>query len=255
MYNLNDLVTVIQRNKNIILCNQENGKFLKITVDAWGVIQDFLSSECTLEAYLLKYEVLNEKKFINDLLVGLIDRKILLEQEIIKRDILLYWDITNKCNLRCIHCCANAGEGVKENISLNDCLNIARCITAAKPSRIIISGGEPLVHPYFKEIITCLRANNNKMTLMTNGTLIDLEMAKFIKKHFDIVEVSVDGINEETCSAIRGEGVFDKTISGIKMLKKVGVRKISASMLLTDKTIESTEIFKKYVRIMEFIRS
>lgn len=81
MYNLNDLVTVIERNKNIILCNQESGKFLKITIDAWGIVQDFLNSECTLEVYLLKYEDLNEKKYINDFLLGLIDRKILLKQE------------------------------------------------------------------------------------------------------------------------------------------------------------------------------
>lgn len=57
-------------------------------------------------------------------------------------------------------------------------------------------------------------------------------MAKFISDNFYAVEISLDGYDEETCSEIRGKGVFNKVMKAIGYLKDNGCDKISISMVM-----------------------
>lgn len=54
------------------------------------------------------------------------------------------------------------------------------------------------------EVIYC-----GKITLSTNGLLIDKENIETLKKCVDYFEISLDGVDESSCSKIRGEGVFE----------------------------------------------
>lgn len=153
-------------------------------------------------------------------------------------EIRLSWDITNKCNLRCTHCCVSAGENKHgEELSTFNLLEIADKIIDLNPFSICISGGEPLVRNDFIKIIKYIKSKyNGKLKLMTNGTLIDNKMAEFIVANFDSVDVSIDGVDEETCSVIRGKGVFRNVIASINLLKEYGMKQISGSMLTFNKT-------------------
>lgn len=68
---------------------------------------------------------------------------------------------------------------------------------------------------------------------MTNGTLFTKENISIIVKLVDSIDISIDGIDEETCAKIRGKGVFSKVMNSVKMLHKEGFRKISLSMVVT----------------------
>jgi radical SAM protein with 4Fe4S-binding SPASM domain len=114
-------------------------------------------------------------------------------------------------------------------------LRIADQIIELSPQSLTISGGEPMILPHFFELSEYIKKRcEGLLYLITNGTLITEQNAENIAKLFDNVSISIDGVDEETCSKIRGKGVFSKVISGIKYLKNAGLDKISLSMVLTN---------------------
>jgi len=89
-----------------------------------------------------------------------------------------------------------------------------------KPNFIEFSGGEPLTRNDMLQIMKNLSDNNHSIMLRTNATLVNKQIAKKLKKldNLIMVAVSLDGSNENVFSILRGNGVFEKTISGIKNL-------------------------------------
>lgn len=101
---------------------------------------------------------------------------------------------------------------------------------------ITLSGGEPLLRGDFKELLKYLKNNyNGHIGISTNGTLITNSNAELLVKYADQIDISVDGVDEETCSIVRGKGVFEKVIKSIKILQDKGFSNISLSMVFSDK--------------------
>lgn len=111
-------------------------------------------------------------------------------------------------------------------------------ICKSKVEYLAFTGGEPLVR---RDILEILRYTRNhflgKICLMTNGTLITNENVKEIVGCVDSIDISIDGVDEETCSQIRGKNVFNKVIHAIELLHEEGFTKISLSMVLTKENI------------------
>jgi MoaA/NifB/PqqE/SkfB family radical SAM enzyme len=95
----------------------------------------------------------------------------------------------------------------------------------AAPPTLLFSGGEPLAHPAFFELLNYASTLSLRVSLSTNGALIDAPGARFLKKKgVGYVGVSLDG-PEAVHDAFRGvRGAFGKTLSGIRHLKSAGVR-------------------------------
>lgn len=96
----------------------------------------------------------------------------------------------------------------------------------------------------------------------TNGLLIDKENIETLKKCVDYFEISLDGVDESSCSKIRGEGVFEKVVETVHFLKENGCGEISLSMVICDKNQDLEEEFKKLniklgthpiVRVLSFV--
>lgn len=68
---------------------------------------------------------------------------------------------------------------------------------------------------------------------MTNGVLISNRNIELLVNFFDDINISIDGIDEESCSLIRGKGVFDKVVNAVKLLKERNFNNITLSMVLT----------------------
>ena len=85
-------------------------------------------------------------------------------------------------------------------------------------------GGEPLCHPDFKRIVEHINKYPISISLNTNGTLIDGEMAKWLKGHnIRGAVVSFDGSGPAVMDDIRGEGAFEMCVRGIKALRSEGL--------------------------------
>jgi len=131
---------------------------------------------------------------------------------------LIVWDITYACNLKCKHCYANAGKRLSDELTTKEAKHVIDKLDKVSVPILAFSGGEPLVR---KDIFQLTKYAHDKgiyISIATNGTLITKEKAKKMKKAgVGFVQISLDGASPKTHDSFRGiNGVFDKTIKGIK---------------------------------------
>jgi len=131
------------------------------------------------------------------------------------------WIFTSKCNLKCPHCYASIYEGVRE-LSLEEKLKLAREICEAGVEYVGLSGGEPLIHPHFKHIVSLLRDYGVSISIVTNATVVDDETASFLYRNDVLTYVSIDG-PRDIHDLIRGDGVFEKMTKSVGKLRSRGV--------------------------------
>jgi MoaA/NifB/PqqE/SkfB family radical SAM enzyme len=98
-------------------------------------------------------------------------------------------------------------------------------LAALGPTALLLSGGEPLTRPDFFELVERAVALGLRVSLSTNGTLIDARAAEFLKdRGVGYVGVSLDGTKVAN-DAFRGlDGAFAATVAGIEALRNAKVR-------------------------------
>lgn len=142
-------------------------------------------------------------------------------QNKIFQPLVAHIDITNSCNLHCIHCrCGN--ERNKKSMSLKNFKKIIKNLKKFdKLTWISLGGGEPLLNKNIFEMIVFCKDNDFKVLVTTNGTLLDKKWIKqFETIGLDRIQISLDGASKKIHDKIRGNGSFKKTMEAIKNLKK-----------------------------------
>lgn len=141
----------------------------------------------------------------------------------------IYFYLTSYCNLNCSHCWISPEYIDRDKAPEEADFGLLRdIINQAIPlglKNIKITGGEPFLSRNIYELITYAFSKKQSVTIETNATLIDEPMAKFLKDNsVRHIAVSLDGPNQEVHERIRNrEGCFEKTLEGIKILKKYGL--------------------------------
>jgi len=139
---------------------------------------------------------------------------------------LIFWELTEGCNLKCAHCRATAQPGRnKDELSTEEAYRVIDEIASFSNPILILTGGEPLYRPDFFEIADYAVKKGLNVALATNGTLIDKEIAKKIKDvGIKRVAISIDGSTKETHDKFRGiDGAFDKALLGAKYVQDEGL--------------------------------
>ncbi|MEM2452498.1 MAG: radical SAM protein, partial [Candidatus Methanomethylicia archaeon] len=130
---------------------------------------------------------------------------------------LVVWNFTNMCNLNCKHCYQNAKTVLKNELTLEEKINVLKQFEEAGVAAIAFSGGEPLIHPHFFKIAEEAVRRGFYTAIATNGTIITDEIARKIKNiGINYVEISLDSIDPVKHDNFRGvRGAWEKTINGI----------------------------------------
>lgn len=162
---------------------------------------------------------------------------------------IVFFELTARCNLTCIHCRAEASiEGVRDEIKTDEIKKVFDQMVPLGKVVVILTGGEPLMRNDFFEIAEYAK-NAGLMTAMaSNGTLIDHEIAEKIKKvGIRRVSISIDG-TEDTHDKFRGiKGSFRKAIKGIEELKRAGVS-VQINTTLTRFNIKERDEILKFTK-------
>jgi len=142
----------------------------------------------------------------------------------LKAPLFLAWQINSECNLECLHCCEEAGDIIVEKMKEEEIYNFLQQIIELRIPYVAISGGEPLIHPNFKEICEYLSKNGVNLKVETNGEYIDEETAKwFSDLKFRSVQLSLDGVEPSSHEKLRKYGNWHKTVSACEFLIKYKV--------------------------------
>lgn len=145
--------------------------------------------------------------------------------------ISFYLYLTTGCNLCCRHCWiepsfTNSGEPAPGEYLDIDWLR--RAVAEAKPlglQHAKLTGGEPMLHPQFIEVVDFLSAEGLGLNIETNGTLIDAKLALHLKDHtrLEHIAVSIDGPTAQIHDPFRGvEGSFAAATRGFQHLTEAG---------------------------------
>jgi SynChlorMet cassette radical SAM/SPASM protein ScmF len=141
-----------------------------------------------------------------------------------------YLYMSNSCNLACRHCWITPRfvNGKPDPGDVIDVEALRDAVQEAKPmglSNAKLTGGEPLLHPRFVEIVDMLSAEGLGMNMETNGTLLTAELARYLKNEtkLSFISISIDGADAETHDAFRGvSGAFDDALRGLDFLVEAG---------------------------------
>lgn len=142
----------------------------------------------------------------------------------------LQLDFTYDCNLRCRHCYQRSNDRENASISFEDWLHVIDqyfklCRQLETNTALTLSGGEPLRYRHLKPLIEHVRNTGRSVDiyLLSNGTLLNDEIAAFFKEHRVNVQISLDGPTEETNDYFRGRGSFLKALRGAGILNHFAV--------------------------------
>jgi len=136
------------------------------------------------------------------------------------------WQITNECNLNCLHCIEESGPGkaFKDELSDQQIFSVLEQVMAANVPYISFSGGEPMLHPRFFEMVEYVCDREGNLKIETNGHYLTPEACARLKlAGVKAVQVSLDGVSPETFGPLRIRGDFDTAVQGIRNLKAAGV--------------------------------
>ena len=139
---------------------------------------------------------------------------------------VVVWNVTRRCNLKCLHCYAHArDEEFSGELSTSQGKAVLDDLAAFGSPVVLFSGGEPLVRPDLIELAEYAVAKGMRAVISTNGTLINSRIAGDLKKvGLSYVGISLDGLDEVN-DRFRGvKGAFRKAMEGITACRDAGIK-------------------------------
>lgn len=135
-------------------------------------------------------------------------------------------EITARCNLRCRYCYFFNNPAVEyRDLPTDEWLKFFDELGSIGMMNLTLAGGEPFIREDLRTLLDGVVRNRMRFSFLSNGTLIDDEIAAFLAGtgRCDSVQVSVDGSCAEVHDTCRGQGSFVGAIRGIRTLQRHGI--------------------------------
>jgi len=142
-----------------------------------------------------------------------------------KRPVVV-WNVTRRCNLKCVHCYAHAKNIPFDNeLTTEQGKELIDDLAAFGSPVMLFSGGEPLVRKDLPQLAAYAVEKGMRAVISTNGTLITPTMARTLKEiGLSYVGISLDGM-QEINDRFRGvKGAFKSALEGIKNSQEAGIK-------------------------------
>ncbi|MCU0556479.1 MAG: 12,18-didecarboxysiroheme deacetylase [Desulfobacterales bacterium] len=142
-----------------------------------------------------------------------------------KRPVVV-WNVTRRCNLKCVHCYAQAKNIAFDNeLTTQAGKKLIDDLAGFGVPVLLFSGGEPMVRPDLPELAGYAVQMGMRAVISTNGTLITREKARILKDiGLSYVGISLDGM-EAVNDRFRGvKGAYAKALDGIRNCQEAGIK-------------------------------
>ncbi len=136
---------------------------------------------------------------------------------------LLQVEVTTYCNIKC-RMCSTTRPVRKRNRKLQHIqMDVIESLKPALPyvsNAILQGGGEPFLHPKIEKIISIFQDYEVLLNTVTNGTVINENLAKLIGYNFSTLSVSIDGATAKTFELVRVGAKFSKVLQAVDLINK-----------------------------------
>lgn len=135
-------------------------------------------------------------------------------------------EVSPLCNMNCDMCFVRLSHEEMESQgrlrTAEEWLQIAEQMKKAGVLFLLLTGGEPLLYPGFKELYLGLRKLGMILTINTNGAVLDEEWADFFAKYKPRrINITLYGADDHAYQQLcHYPGGFEKTMNAIRMLKE-----------------------------------
>ncbi|HIE13074.1 MAG TPA: putative heme d1 biosynthesis radical SAM protein NirJ2 [Desulfotomaculum sp.] len=138
---------------------------------------------------------------------------------------IVSWNTTNECNLKCAHCYRDAGAKKAEELSAEEGRVLIDEIARAGFKIMIFSGGEPIMREDLYELVSYARERGLRPVLGTNGTLITPDVARRLKEAGVMAAgISLDSMDRKAHDDLRGvQGSWEAAVDGMRACRESGV--------------------------------
>ena len=157
------------------------------------------------------------------------------------------WQITSICNRKCAYCYGPTYNG---ELSLDKAKAIVDVLESIGVKQIGLTGGEPLLYSFIKELVNYIFGKGIKIYLSTNCDLYQ-ENAEWIKEKVSIIGVPIDGSCSEINDSIRGAGSFNAVTNAIKdITNSKSLLKIKCGTVVTNQNVKDLLNIERF--LMQF---
>jgi MoaA/NifB/PqqE/SkfB family radical SAM enzyme len=158
-------------------------------------------------------------------------------------------DITNQCNMKCLHCFNRSGSSKsdlqREELTDADIFQLAEDVRLMEPYSFCFCGGEPLLRiDAILGFLNRINQNQTHSSMVTNGFILNQEMARALKRNgLRGLQVSVDGVTAATHERMRGvDGAFDKALDAIRYSVESKIDEVAVAFSPTNFNIDEWPI-------------
>jgi radical SAM protein with 4Fe4S-binding SPASM domain len=141
---------------------------------------------------------------------------------------VIFWNITNRCNLACTHCYIRAGSDRRrsDELSTGEAIALIDDLAAMGVPLLLFTGGEPLLREDFWDLATHARECGLHTVVSTNGTLIGPDVARRLRDvGIEYAGISLDGATAATHDAFRGvPGSFARSVRALEECARAGLK-------------------------------
>ncbi|UJJ31157.1 arsenosugar biosynthesis radical SAM (seleno)protein ArsS [Halopseudomonas maritima] len=135
-------------------------------------------------------------------------------------------NLTYRCNQRCLHCHVNAGPTRTESTS-DDLIALLHQVIDAHPvATLDLTGGAPEMHPQFRALVSHARAAGIRVIDRCNLTILSEpgyeDLAEFLAAEQVAISASLPCYSRDNVDRQRGDGVFERSIAGLRQLNRLG---------------------------------
>ena len=141
-----------------------------------------------------------------------------------------------QCNQTCLHCHVNAGPKRKEVMDKDTVNTLLKLLRHSSASILDLTGGAPELNPYFRYLVTEARNIGARVIDRCNLTILSEPgqegLADFLSEQRVEIVASMPCYLEENVNAQRGDGVFQRSLEGLKQLNALGYGKQGSGLIL-----------------------
>lgn len=156
----------------------------------------------------------------------------------IRRDALttLQVNLGYRCNQACLHCHVNASPDRKEMMSAATVDQVIAFLHAARISLLDLTGGAPELNSEFRRLVMAARAAGVRVVDRCNLTILSEpgqeDLAAFLAAQGVEVTASLPCYSQANVDKQRGDGVFEKSIAGLRQLNALGYGREGSGLIL-----------------------